>query len=190
MNMKHRFSVAFAAAVMSIPVAQASDNETIFLPAQGKLVIPHLRLGNEIYYAILNNVPNPNAYQFNLQTATVFNITPQPGDAWATKAQIVGDWKMAEVAGATLGIFASGSYSVVTAAEPGCPAGTETGTWTFDERTGVFFAVAVTDANGDCGLSHPDGAVRIKRVGSNLQVTVKEVENGVQQTLQLTLTPG
>jgi hypothetical protein len=190
MDMKHLFSAVFAAAVLSTPVVQASDNETIFLPAQGKLVIPHLRLGNEIYYAILNRTPNANLYQFNLENATVFKITPQPGEVWATRTQVVGDWKLAEVPGATLGIFASGSYSVTTPAEEGCPAGTETGTWTLDERTGVFFAVAVTDANGDCGLSHPDGAVRIKRVGANLEVIVKEVENGVQQTVQLNLSPG
>lgn len=189
MNVKRLLPTLFAALAVSSPAVNASENETIFLPAQGKLVIPHLRLNNEIYFVILNRT-SPTSYNFNLSAPTVTKITPQPGDDWATAAEVVGDWTIPALPGVTLGIFASGAYSVTTPADEDCPAGSESGTWTLDEETGVFFTVAVSDTNLDCGLSHPDGAFRLKRVGANLEATISEVDNGVQQTYSLTLTPG
>jgi hypothetical protein len=190
MNMKRVLPALFAATLVGLPAAQASENETIFLPAQGKLVIPHLRLNNEIYFVILNRTPNPAVYNFTVQAPTITRITPQPGDDWATAAEVVGDWVITGLPGIRLGIFGSGSYSMTTPADEDCAAGAETGTWTLDEETGVFFAVAQSDTNGECGLSHPDGALRFKRVGANLEAILTESENGVQQTVQLTLTPG
>lgn len=192
MSLKCRLlPVLFATiALVGSTAASASENEPIFLTSQGRLVIPHLRLGNEIYYVILNRTPAPG-YNFNLAGATVTKITPQPGDDWATAAELVGDWVFPELPDARLGIFASGSYSIFTPAEDDCPAGAETGTWTMDEETGVFFATAVTDANADCGLSHPDGPLRVKRVGSNLEILVhEEGDNGQQQVISLALQPG
>lgn len=188
MKIRLLLSAAMASCLIGLPAAQASDNETIFLNSQGKLVIPHLRLGNEIYFVILDRT-NLGAYNFNLDGNSVTKITPQPGDDWASRSEVVGDWAFPELPGVALGIFASGSYSITTPAEDGCPAGTETGTWTHDESTGVFMPVAVTDANSDCGLSHPEGVIRIKRVGANLVVTFVQEENGGQQTVQITGVP-
>lgn len=190
MNTKRRLLPAlFAAAIMGMPAAQASDNETIFLPAQNKLVIPHLRLNNEIYYVILDRTPNPATYNFNLVPASITKITPQPGDDWATEMEVVGDWSLPDLPGVSLGIFASGSYTAVTPADEDCVAGTESGTWTLDEETGVFFPIAVSDGNGECGLSHPDGAIQVKREGANLIIILHEIENGVQQTIEITAIP-
>ena len=188
MRMTRMLPALIATTVLASPVATASENDPVFLASQGRLVIPHLRLGNEIYFVILNRT-NPNGYNFNLAGASVTNVTPRPGDDWASPSEVVGDWVSPDIPGVQLGIFASGAYSVVTPADEDCPAGTETGTWTMDESTGVFFAVAVTDGNSDCGLSHPDGAARVKRVGANLQVTFYEEENGMQQIQQVTLQP-
>jgi len=189
MNTKRLLPALLAAAVMAVPAAQASDNETVFLPAQGKLVIPHLRLNNEIYFVILERTSNPAIYNFNLLPATITKITPQPGDDWATELEIIGDWTIPELPGVSLGIFASGEYSITTPAEDGCDAGTETGTWTLDEETGVFFPIAVTDANGECGLSHPSGVSRMKRDGANLKILLNEEDNGVQQVIEITAVP-
>jgi hypothetical protein len=187
MNTKRLLSALLAASVIGSAGIQASETETIFLPDQGKLIIPHLILNNEIFYVQLNRT-NPTTYNFNLDVASVTKITPQPGDDWAMASELVGDWSATDIEG-PLGIFANGNYSIVTAAEEDCPAGTETGTWSFDEDTGVFFARALVDGNGDCGLSHPDGVVRIKRVGANLEVMVTETANGQQMTGTLILVP-
>lgn len=183
-----RMPSVLLATLLSASPLLAAENETIFLPQQGKLVIPHLVLGDDIYFVVLNRT-NPNTYNFNLDAASVTKVTPQAGDDWASRDEIIGDWAATELPGVTLGIFASGSYSIIVPAEDGCTAGAEAGTWTYDEDTGVFFARAVSDTNGDCGLSHPDGAIRLERVGANLRATIVESDNGTQQVMQLTLTP-
>jgi hypothetical protein len=47
----------------------------------------------------------------------------------------------------------------------------------------------MVDPTGDCGFSHPDGALRIKRVGANLEITVYEVEGGKQVSQKITALP-
>jgi hypothetical protein len=188
MRFKRLLPALFAAIVAVSPATKASENDSLFINAQGKLVIPDLRIGNDTYFVILQR-SNLAGYNFNLSAATVVKVTPQPGDDWASRTEVVGDWTIQEIPGVALGIFASGSYSVSSPVEPDCPAGTETGTWTIDESTGVFFPVAKVDPNGDCGFSHPDGVMRIKRVGANLEITLYETENGKQVVNKVTAQP-
>ncbi len=103
MNMKRLLSVVFAAAVLNIPAAQASDNETISF-RQGKLIIPHLRqqrlLRDSESHARREPLPVQSGERHRIQ---------DHAPAWQSlgcKSQVVGDWKLAEVPGAMLGIFA------------------------------------------------------------------------------------
>jgi hypothetical protein len=65
--------------------------------------------------------------------------------------------------------------------------GAETGTWQYEATTGVLTAVALSDANGECGFSHPQAVVRFKKVGTELVMFTKE--NGVDHEDRLRRLP-
>lgn len=170
-----------AASLVLASAANAAENSTVFLEGQGTLVIPHLVLGDDIYYAQMDRA-NLNSFTFNLDTATAVVVTPQASDDWATALELVGNWT-AEGKDVELALDADGTYNW------NGPGGVETGTYTLDEDTGVLFFRALEDANGEGGLSHPKSAIRVSRDGDNLVATLTRRQDGVQVDTDITLVP-
>jgi hypothetical protein len=163
--------IAVAAGTLSFCCfSQAAENESIFIANQGRLIIPHLILGNEVYYVQLERTGT--AYSFNLLGPSVTKVIPNPNDNWATAEQILGDWKIKDDEEIELSIEADGTFTLNLPAdlEEPCPAGMETGRYSYNADTGVFSPRVITDANGICGLSHPtrggEGPFRM-HMGSN-----------------------
>lgn len=173
--MKRLIPAALSLLMLSTP-SHASDTEAFFIAAQGKVVLPHLNIGNQVYYVELNRL-GPSSLDFRLQTQTVTVITPGT-TVWATPAQLVGSWSPVDEATTTVTLAADGTFTLDSPADPTesppCPAGRETGKYQYNKDTGVLVFLVATDANGICGTSHPDGPTRIKVSGSNLQLVQKD----------------
>jgi hypothetical protein len=149
-----KIPVAAATLLLSSP-GIADENESLFISSQGRLIIPHLNLGNEVYYVQLERV-GAN-FTFNLLGPSVTNVTPAAGDSWATTAQILGNWKLADDPDINLDLEADGSFTLTLPAdnEEPCPAGAETGKYSYNPDTGVFLPRVQTDNNAHCGFSNP-----------------------------------
>jgi hypothetical protein len=189
MNIKYNkpfLPLLLATSLFAFPAAQASENEAVFINAQGMLVIPHLNLGNEIYYVQLRRM-NPQTFDFRLIPGSVTKITPNATDKWAAVKDIVGDWVIEVQPAVSLTFEADGSYKMSGPADEDCVAGGETGTWNYDADTGVVTFKTVTDTNGDCGLSHPEGVARIKTSGAKIVVIINEPTNGIPTPEEVTL---
>jgi hypothetical protein len=185
-----RVAVVVGSLVHCCP-GQAAENESYFIPAQGRLIIPHLNMGNEIYFVELQRVGS--AYTFNLLGPSVTKITPAAGDSWASAAQILGTWKLADDASTTLDLQADGSFTLTLPAdnEEPCPAGAETGKYSYNPDTGVFLPRVLTDNNAQCGFSNPttggEGPFRMHMATTGLEFWVYDPTDGtVPQINKLT----
>lgn len=174
-----------AAAALLSPLASASNVDAIYYQSQGKVVLPNLKVGNATYYVMLRQIPGQLA--FTVDTRTLVNLLPTNFTP-AAAADLVGtfspDWEPTT----TLTFNANGTYSMSVSStdDPSCPknGGAESGTYQYEPTTGVLTAVALADANGECGLSHPDSPIRIKKEGT--QLFVKMREDGVDKEGTLT----
>ena len=163
----------------------ASPN-AIYYPTQGKVVIPRVQLGNKLYYAMLET----KGGAFVLQGASLADLSLPANFTPAPRSDLIGTWKLGDATSTvSLTFNADGSYSMQhgPSTDPNCtPAGgPEAGTWQYDSSTGVLDAVATSDSNGECGLSHPNfGPLRIKKVGSALIAV--SYESGRNEELAMT----
>ena len=160
----------FVVAAALSPLAGASGVDAVYYPDQGKVVLPNLKVGNQVYYAVLNKIPGTNDFRLNL--SSVSNLSTPPSFTPAARSDLIGTFTSVESPTSWATLNDDGTYTQFQGpkTDPGCPAagGTETGTWQYEPSTGVFSALALTDANGECGFSHPSGLVRIKKVGTDL----------------------
>jgi len=159
---------AFAASLSSLAVA--SNVDAVYYPDQGKVVLPNLKVGNLVYFAVLNKIPGTN--DFRLDLTSVNNLSAPLTFTPAATSDLIGTFTSAESPTSSATINADGTYSMIQGAntDKNCPAagGTESGTWQYEPSTGVFSAVALVDHNGQCGFSNPSGIVRIKKVGTDI----------------------
>ena len=166
--------LALTATISSL--AGASGVDAVYYPDQGKVVLPNLKVGNQVYYAVLNKLPGTN--DFRLDLTSVNNLTTTPSFTPAATSDLIGTFTSAENPTSSATINADGTYTMIQGpkTDPNCPAagGTESGTWQYEPSTGVFSAVAIVDNNGTCGLSNPGGIVRIKKVGTTLSIVEKD----------------
>jgi len=165
-----------ATALLATHNATAQDAPE-FRVDQGLLIIPNIRLGDDIYYVHLRRT-NPAGYVFALEPASISIITPQPTDTWATQEELIGVWSPDDQLNLRITFDADGSFLLEHPAEEGCPAGNETGTWSYNEDTGVLLPRIETDGNSDCGFSHPDGVNRIRKTGTGLELVLQEPPEG------------
>jgi hypothetical protein len=84
-------TLLLAVAVALSPVANAANVDSIFYPAQGKVVLPHLKVGNAIYYVILRKVGTSN--DFRLDAASVTNLSPPLSYTPASQAELIGNFR-------------------------------------------------------------------------------------------------
>ncbi|HTR00539.1 MAG TPA: hypothetical protein VMH83_11135 [Candidatus Acidoferrum sp.] len=158
--------LAIAASLSSL--ASASGVDAVYYPATGKVVLPNLKVGNLIYYAELNKVPGTN--DFRLDLTSINNLSTPPPFTTPALSDLIGTWTSSDSPTSWATLSADGTYTQYQGpkTDPNCPAagGYETGIWQYEPSTGVFSAVALTDNNGECGFSNPQGIVRMKKVGT------------------------
>lgn len=182
--MRSTLAALMAVAALASPMASASNVDPIFYQSQGKVLLPHLKVGSAVYGVLLRQIPGQLAFTVDTKTLTpLLPLTFTP----ALAADLVGSFSPEDEPTSTLTLNADGSYTVVVGAtdDPSCPkaGGSESGTYQYEPSTGVFTAMATVDNNGECGLSHPDGIVRVKKVGTTIYYMSKD--NGVAFEMKL-----
>ena len=184
--------MVIAPLVIAAGTTQADENESLFIASQGRLIIPHLNVGNEVYYVELQR--KGTAFTFDLLGPSVTKVTPSVNDAWASADQILGSWQLAAegAAGPSLDIEADGSFTLTLPAdsEEGCSAGAETGKYSYNPDTGVFVPRVLTDGNQHCGFSNPSqpgqGPFRMHKVSNGLELWVYDpAENEISPEINL-----
>lgn len=159
--------------------ATAAEVDAYFDSATGKLVIPHLELNNEVYYATLSLIDGATL-TFRADPSTLTNITPPsvPNTSLNTSASVIhGNWNIPGTQ-TTVTFNADGTYrhfEVFPANDNECTTGTETGTYVWEPSTGLMLIRTLTDSNGPCGLSNPADNVpyRFYINGNQMQILEK-----------------
>lgn len=162
--MKKLLSITALAFCVMASGAMAGTTDAYY--EKGKIVLPHLKLGNKTYYAVLT-LTDPSTLTFRADLTALTDITPpeEVGDTVNTAdADIVGTWSFGGDTSVTF--FADGTYEQIQAAgedEESCPnGGIETGTYTWEPSTGILLASVTQDDNGECGLSNPRDGVPLR----------------------------
>lgn len=145
---------------------QAAETDALFNGATGKLILPYLRIGDEVYYVELDLV-DVDQLLFKVSLTSVANVTPS---GTQDAAAIYGTWSNSDF---TLVLGDNGSYSFTNAvSEGGCPLGTESGSFQWEPSTGVFVATPTKDNNGSCGFSGGAGVKRVIVDGNQFQLSL------------------
>ncbi len=102
----------------------------------------------------------------------------------ASANSIIGGWFFgdSESDGSGVVVFMKdGTYYLVedTENDSSDPDGFERGTYTWNSESGVFTASALTDANGEAGLSHPAGSTTVVVAGDTLTYSDSEGSNAL-----------
>jgi hypothetical protein len=185
--MKLQTLALLTSTLLLAPLAIAANVDATYLPAQGKVLLPNLKIGNLTYFAVLKKLPNAN--DFRLDPTSLINLTAPLNYTPAKPAELVGSFIPPDEPATLLTFKADGTYILIQGptTDTNCVAagGPETGTYQYEPTTGVLVAQTLTDSNGECGLSHPRGALRFKKVGADLIAMVRE--DG--QNIELKLTP-
>ncbi|MDX1491561.1 MAG: hypothetical protein R3332_09750 [Pseudohongiellaceae bacterium] len=145
----------------------AGQTDAYFNPETQQLVLPHLQIGDSIFYATLNLADAATlTFVADASSFEDFTAPAAVGDTVNTSADaIVGTWGFPG-SDTTITFNSDGSYSQFQAEaedEGSCPAGgTESGTYTWAPETGVLLSNATVDNNGECGLSNPRDGVPLR----------------------------
>jgi hypothetical protein len=173
-------AVLGACAVAATP-SFAGKTDAYFDAATGKLVLPHLAIGDSTFYATLT-LTDPVSLTFvaDLESLTDFTAPDGIGDTVnVDEGDIVGIWGFPG-SDTVITFNANQTYHIDHEAEPDeegdCfDGGDETGTFTWEPATGVLLSTTLTDENGECGLSNPRDGVpyRIFVNGDSMQILEK-----------------
>ncbi len=166
----------------------SGDTDAYYNAATGKIVLPHLVVGNETYYVTLSLTDAATlTFVADLQSLTDITAPSAVGETVNLNANdIIGTWRLS---GTTTSVTfnADGSYSLPHAPEPdddACPnGGLETGTYVWEPSTGLLQSTTLTDKNGECGLSNPRDGVpfRVFVNGNSMQVLEKGNGTALEQ---------
>ena len=173
----------FVAALMSITAVRASgaEVEAYFDAATNKLVLPHLEVNGQVYFARLVLI-DAATLTFKAELSSLTDITPS-AEVIALKqtaSAIVGTWKSKDSTDTGVVIFrADGTYTQTQA--PGQDSecmlgGIETGTYRWDTTTGILIPVVLSDGNKTCGLSNPRGGVPLRFFVEGINMKVLEFD--------------
>ncbi|MDX1491691.1 MAG: hypothetical protein R3332_10410 [Pseudohongiellaceae bacterium] len=158
----------------------AGKTDAYFDAETGKLILPHLVIGDGTFYATLS-LTNPETLTFvaDFDSITDFTAPSGIGDSVnVSEDDIVGVWGFPG-SDTVITLNSDGTYIIDHEPElddDACPnGGIETGTYTWEPATGVLLSTTLTDENGECGLSHPRDGVpyRIFVSGNNMQILEK-----------------
>lgn len=166
--MKYFNSALLVLSLLILAPAYGANTETYFDAATGKLVIPHLLLGDKIYYLELSLVDSANL-RFQVTGSSVVDVTPAANYVAPAATAVVGVWAPANGMPIQITLNSDGSYRF-TQPDNQCEGNgdLETGTYQWDPKTSVFVARILTDSNGSCGFSSSKGAYQLIVDGSSL----------------------
>lgn len=170
--MKFLALVPLAALALLTPSVQASNVDPVFIPEQGILVLPNLKLANDphTYTVVLHRVGT--TWSFVVDTDSITALSPDSlGYTTPTPAELVGTWTTPNEPGAYYTLHADGTYTLNAAPDSDCPnGGLESGTYQYEPITGVFSPVAnaANDHNGKCGWSVPNQINILKKIGTDM----------------------
>ncbi|MES3008601.1 MAG: hypothetical protein V4751_12615 [Pseudomonadota bacterium] len=163
--------------------ALAANVDAYFDTVTGKLVIPHLKLNGEVYYATLTLTDAANL-RFQADVSSLTAITP-PVVAPAINASasaIVGTWTDSRgVDKMRINFKANGTYEHFEIAEdPNCVTGSESGSYVWEPSTGLLIATVGSDGNKECGLSHPRDRVPLRFFVDSTRMQILEKGRGFE----------
>ena len=187
--MKKSVLASLAVLTLLATATQAANTDPVFYADQGKVMLPNMKFSSNghTYYILLRMLPSTNGnYDFRADMSTLTDITPPLGYTPAAASDLVGTWAPDFDPASSITINANGTYSMVQSAssDQSCPkGGAESGTYQYEPTNGVFTSIATQDANGECGLSHPDGVTRIKKVGTDIYLFFKDGGKNVESKL-------
>ncbi|MEQ8952865.1 MAG: hypothetical protein RL120_01945, partial [Gammaproteobacteria bacterium] len=165
MNMKRLLVILLFPWWVAMAPAQGAETDVLFRASDGKLILPSLRIGEEISSVELILVDLDNLL-FQVSLSSIAVITPADPGSVADQSAILGTWSDT---GYSFTLNSDGSYVyVTTSSDTGCPLGTEQGTFQWEPATGVFLTVPGVDENGTCGFSHTSGIQRLSVDGNLL----------------------
>jgi len=159
--------------------AQIFPALNVFDAGTGVLKLPGLLFDGKLYYLEMS-LADAAALTLKIEAETLVDITPDGSTAGKTPEDIVGTW---DVDGEDTRILFNSDGTFTLTANPdaeseSCPdGGVESGTFRYTASTGVFFPAFVSDENGECGLSHTKGLLRIFSDGNTLTLNFSGEEN-------------
>jgi hypothetical protein len=161
----------------------AANVDAYFDTATGKLVIPHLKLNGEVFYATLTLTDATNL-RFQADITSLTSITPPvvAPTINASTAAIVGTWTDSRGVNALRIKFnANGTYEHFEVADdPNCVTGSESGTYAWEPSTGLVLATVLSDSNKQCGLSHPRDRVPLRIFVDSTRMQILEKGRGFE----------
>ena len=147
----------FVACISLLPSSNASEVESVYRGATGNLILPHLLIGNKIYYVELNLIDPANLI-FQVSKSSLVNITPAEDYIDPGPEAIVGTWIVSNELDQIVTLEADGTYTFYQPVQDeSCPPGTESGTYRWDSQTGVFTTIILQDENDECGFGNGSG---------------------------------
>lgn len=143
--------------LLSSSFATAAEVEAFFDASTNKLVLPHLEVNGEIFYATLTLIDG-NSLTFRTDLENLVNLKVPEGQVVRPEgASIIGSWAKEGDPGTTVTFRSDKTYSQfennVTPGDTTCSRGAESGTYSWEPTTGMLVARVTQDANKDCGLS-------------------------------------
>lgn len=179
--MKTTLLKIFLFTAMAMPFASA--NAQIFPPltnfdsSQGVLKIPTLLFEGRVYYLELSVADAANL-TMKIEESSLVDVTPDSKTEGKTTDDIVGTWTTEDNTELTFNSDGTWMLSQPASADAeSCPdGGDESGTFRYSPSTGVFFPFFQVDENGECGLSHTGGMIRIYLDGNTLSIVFTDPE--------------
>jgi len=138
----------------------------------------------EGYFDHVNQVIQSGSSGFGIDGAVYHTAYSRFDLDTASANSIIGGWLFgdSESDGSGVVVFMKdGTYYLVedTENESGDPDGFERGTYTWNSESGAFTASALTDSNGEAGLSHPTGSTTVVVAGDALTYSDSEGSNAL-----------
>ena len=180
--MKKLLALSLCALTLQPTTLFADSVRSNFDAASNTLELTDLQVGGQRYYVrlILTDI---NTLTFQLDAASIVEVTPDPARVGASAEDIVGTWDVDGEDATTLTFNSDGTYVQNQGAGvdlESCPqGGIESGAYAWDPETGILQATVLQDDNMSCGLSDNRPPFRIFVDGNSLSID----EQGVLQAI-------
>lgn len=140
-----------------INLSSAAEVDAFFDAATNKLILPHLEVNGEIYYATLTLIDS-NTLTFRTDLTSLVNVKAPTGQVInPTGSSIQGRWMVGSSTQDTIEFKSDGTYEqfqfTVSPGDSTCIRGAESGRYSWERSTGMLVARPTQDANRDCGFS-------------------------------------
>lgn len=174
------------------PTATEGTTDAYFVSETGVLVMPHLLVGEQLYYATLTLTDAAKLeFQANLEEITDISPPVQVGvSVNLDTSDIIGRWSTSSASTMYIEFRSDGTYEHFEKSDGpddlgniDCPTGKESGTYKWSPSSGILLSSTKSDANGPCGISHPGGNVPYRAFidGNAMQLLEKGSDNPLDE---------